>query len=274
MRWSSDSARSCVAPSKQAATAKEVEVRQKQLHELAGALCKIAKSCGLSEPDLTAKIIRNKIVRRVEGYRAHFSCEQLYDDLVDTREGERSYDWVCHLVRITNRKQTTRGKKANEGVSTVRTADQLTPVERRAVELLRGEARKSKKNLIEERAIDLAQIVEEEWFRKPTKRGRPKGKWQRPPRKDVSLMSAQGQSTFELYKPLLTITDVIDVVAPIIEGFARQKIAPQGDAFDALYHSVCAYSSEINRPTASRNLIISPQTVRRALNRSRGEPQT
>src|SRR5262249_23812887 len=106
-------------------------------------------------------------------------------------------------------------------------------VERRAVEMLeRGAGRKQRakprKNIIEMRALRLAESVKREWF----------------PNKQKSKIGAK-------HDVELSITDVISIAAPIIEEFARGPIAfrKRGSdsyppSFEALYCMVCAYAKD------------------------------
>src|SRR5262249_52762974 len=131
--------------------------------------------------------------------------------------------WARYLVRLENNRRSIgrlRGphplsrKKASEwainNAASVR-ADELSPVERRAVEILRRgtdkrQSVKARKNIIEIRALHLAESVRRKWF----------------PSKQKSKLAA----TYDLDRPiLLSITDVISIAAPIIEEFAKRPIA-------------------------------------------------
>jgi hypothetical protein len=137
-------------------------------------------------------------------------------------------------------------KEAVAQPSTINTRDQLTPVEQRAFDILKGARRKSDEHPIERQAIQLIKAVEDEWFRRRQK-GRPKGKWTRKP-------DAEAPS-FEALKPPLTLTDVVAIATPVIEEFAG-KITRRSNAFTALCHIVCAYSEVITRDTPVRKLSI------------------
>jgi hypothetical protein len=146
-------------------------------------------------------------------------------------------------------------KEAAAQASTIKTRDQLTPVEQRSFDLLKGARRKSDKHPIERQAIRLAKAVEDEWV-SGQQEGRPKGKWSRKPdAKDL--------------KPPPTLTDVVSIAREIIEDFAGRKIALRDVTFAALWHIVCAYSKVITRETQTRNLRITQKAVQEALSRVR-----
>ena len=127
-------------------------------------------------------------------------------------------------------------KQAIENAANVK-AEELRPVERRAVEMLeRGAGKKQRvkprKNIIEKRAIRLAERVERKWF--STKR--------------KSKVGAKHDIDWPI---LLTITDVISIAAPIIEEFAKAPIAfhkrgsdSDPPSFEALYWVVCARAKD------------------------------
>ena len=175
-------------------------------------------------------------------------------------QSKRSDTWLCSVIRYTNNRRKLgqrRGSKPlgnpasarKEAVaqpSTINTRDQLTPVEQRAFDILKGARRKSDEHPIERQAIQLIKAVEDEWFRRRQK-GRPKGKWTRKP-------DAEAPS-FEALKPPLTLTDVVAIATPVIEEFAG-KITRRSNAFTALCHIVCAYSEVITRDTPVRKLSI------------------
>jgi hypothetical protein len=157
--------------------------------------------------------------------------------------------WARHLVRLeTNRRSIGRlrgphplsRKKAIEmainNAARVK-AEELTRVERRAVEMLeRGAGKKqrvkSRKNIIEIQAVRLAESVKRNWF----------------PNKQKSKAGAK----HDVDRPiLLSITDVISIAAPIIEEFAKGPIAfrkrgsdSDPPSFEALYWMVCAYAKD------------------------------
>lgn len=87
---------------------------------------------------------------------------------------------------------------------------------------------KSKKNIIEKRALCLAKSVKDKWF----------------PNKQKSKVGAK-------HRPILfSIADVISIAAPIIEEFAKRPIAfrkrgsdSDPPSFEALYWIVRAYAN-------------------------------
>jgi hypothetical protein len=246
---------------------------------LKGILCTIAKGRKLDEadPELQAQAIKNKLVRAIEFYRNRIAAERHYASFVEPweREQQRPDGWLCYLIRLTSNKRSISRrhgskplgnlKSAIENAKTARNVMQLSPVEQRAFEILKGKRLGSKKHPTERRAILLAKAVEAGgWFLVHRPGGRPTGTWLRK-RKN------KGDRSFGTLKPLLTISDVILILAPIIETFAGCKIRLRGEAFDALYHAVCAYSDLVQRNTPGRDLSISRNAVYQALRRARPE---
>jgi hypothetical protein len=92
-------------------------------------------------------------------------------------------EWAVKLVRLKQREQMigqVGGHSRMNQEMAIRdgadaACDDLSPVEQRAVELVCGAKRKTRKNLIEERAIRLAECVLDDWFRTARPRGRPRG---------------------------------------------------------------------------------------------------
>jgi hypothetical protein len=103
----------------------------------------------------------------------------------------------------------------------------LRPVKKRAVQLLTGQPRKPRKNIIEKRAICLVESIQRVWS--PTKRKS----------KDAT-------------RPIqLTITALISVAVPVIEEFAQKPIAfhkrgsdSDPPSFEALYSIVSAFAKD------------------------------
>jgi hypothetical protein len=163
--------------------------------------------------------------------------------------------WAHHLVRLESNLRSIgrlRGphplsrKEAIENAASVR-AEELNPVERRAVEMLeRGLGKKqrvkSRKNIIEKRALCLAESVKRKWF----------------PNKQKSKVGAK----HDVDRPvLLSITDVISIAAPIIEEFAKRPIAfrkrgsdSDPPSFEALYWIVRAYGARCEKSTVKQLL--------------------
>ena len=241
---------------------------KKHLNHLETSLCTIAKDLRLADPESQAHAIRKELVRRIDYHRSWIARNWRYGRFVESGEhqSKRSDAWLCYVIRYTNNKRKLgqrRGSKpmgnpasARKGAikqaSTIKTRDQLTPVEQRAFDLLNGDRRKSDKHPIEKRAIQLAKAVEDEWFSR-RQQGRPIGKWTRKPDAEAPL--------FEALKAPLTLTDLVSIAAPVIEKFAG-KITRRSNAFTALCHVVCAYSEVITR--AGRNVRIKRKYLRSA----------
>jgi hypothetical protein len=239
---------------------------KKHFKNLETHLCTIAEGLKLADPKLQARVIRNKLVRRIDHRRSSIARNWRYGRFVESweRENERPDAWLCYLVKLTNlnrkigqrrgsksiTKRASARKEVIEKASTVKTRDQLLPVEQRAFDLLKGHRRKSDKHPIERQAIQLAKAVDDEWFSGQQK-GRPKGKWRRKP-------DAEAQS-FDALKPPMTLTDLVSIAREVIEDFAERKIALRDVTFSALWHIVWAYSKVITRETPGRNLNISPK---------------
>jgi hypothetical protein len=251
--------------------------REDRVDDLKAVLSKIAKGRGLPDPDLQAQIVRNKLFRRIEDHRSSIAGTPHYEHFVEPLE--KADQWVCDVIRLTINKRTIgrrRGSALRATLSsaiadaaTITNVDQLTPVEQRAFAILKGARRPSKKTKhpIEKRALELAKVVEAEWFTTPPKTGRPKGRWKR---KSASYQR-KGDQSFDALKPPLTVFDVVLIAVPVIENFANCKIALQSEEFEALYRVVCAYTDAICRDTPSRELGTSRKTVYQALRRARPE---
>ena len=230
--------------------------REKHLSKLETVLCTIAKERNVDDPKLQAQVIRNKLVRQIDYHRSGTARNLHYGRFVESwkRENLRPDAWLCYLVRRTSLIQKIGQRRGSKSISNRASAieeaktvkrTQLTPVERRAFDILKGARRKSDKHPIERQAIQLARAVEDEWFSRRQK-GRPKGKWRRKP-------DAEARS-FDALKPPLTLTDLVSIARGVIEDFAGRKIALRDVTFEALLHIVCAYSKVITRETPERNL--------------------
>jgi hypothetical protein len=219
------------------------------LDKLRSALCKIAKDRALDHPDMQARIISNRLTRRIERLKEDTFCKWHYDLFIKPSMTERKEFWLCYLVNCAAKKQNT-----------------SPAVKKRAVELLGGASKKPRKNIIEKRAIELAEKIEKEWFLKQ-KRGRPAGRSKLDMRNFKK--NSDGLPIFDSSKLPLTPTDVILVATPVVEEFAKAKIGRTGSPFDALYWIVCVYSDDIIKQTTHREYLISRESVRRALNRAR-----
>jgi hypothetical protein len=130
--------------------------------------------------------------------------------------------------------------------------DQLNPVERRTVELLRGQPPKPKKNLIEERAIRLAGLIKRDWgFSKKRKSHISLAHDKLQQILQVAREEPEKQAAEPIQAIQLTINDVVSIAAPIIEEFAQAPISlhkfrsgSDPASFDALYSVVCAYAHD------------------------------
>jgi hypothetical protein len=130
------------------------------------ALRSIAKNRKLDNPDLAIKILLRKLVSRIKHHRYEIFRNLHYDLLIEPRmaQAAASPPWICYLVRWTTNMQSVgrlRGSQPSDLTTCIReaasitTKDQLTPVERRAVDLIMGGRPKARKSVIEQRAIRL-----------------------------------------------------------------------------------------------------------------------
>jgi hypothetical protein len=248
--------------------------RKKHLQNLTSVLCTIAKRLNLDNPELQAKIIRNRLLGRIDDYRSNIPRQAQYGRFVEPwkREQTRPDAFLRYVVRLTDNKRTIgrrRGLKpvdnpasVIEEAASIESTTQLTPVQQRAFAILKGVRRRSRSHPIEKRAAHLAEAVEDEWLNSPRPRGRPRGKWTRQPENTE-------EPSFKDLKPPLTLTQLIEIAAPVIEEFAQCRIAKADATFGALYHIICAYSDLIARNTASRDLRISRKAIQEALSRVR-----
>jgi hypothetical protein len=210
----------------------------------------IAKDLGAENPAAEAEKTKRWLLRQIANQKAARLRDQRYDAGIS---GWRSVvekpnaRWARHLVRLESNQQsigrkrgphTLSRKKANKTAindAALVKAEELTPVERRAVEMLeRGTGKKQRvkprKNIIERRALRLAESVKRKWFPNKSKVGS---------KRDVDRAI------------LLSITDVISIAAPIIEEFARKQIAfhkrgsdSHPPSFEALYWIVRACAKD------------------------------
>jgi hypothetical protein len=207
---------------------------QARSSDLASALARLANSHGISDPTKAGEELNRKILRAIERQKSDKLRNWSYETKT-LRPWKRKAQvlplrWATMLVRLKHREQTVgrlRGaKRFNreaeiENASCV-TLDKLIPVEKRAVELLRGDKRKPRKNVIEERAIVLEQAVRADWLDNTQNRGRPKG-----------ASSHNIKTVGCRYEVPLSIAEVISLVRPLIENFAGRRIkASVSDAGD------------------------------------------
>jgi hypothetical protein len=212
----------------------------------------IAKNLGAENPDAEAEKTKNRLLRHIANQEAARVRDQRYDASIASWRSvaqKPNKRWACHLVRLDSNMRSIgrlRGphplsrKEAIEwainDAASVR-AEELCPVERRAVEMLeRGFGKKqrvrSRKNAIEKRALRLAKRVKRKWF----------------PNKQNSKVG----TNHDVDRPIrLSKTDVISIAAPIIEEFAKGPIAfrkrgslSNPPSFKALYWIVRACAKD------------------------------
>jgi hypothetical protein len=99
----------------------------------------------------------------------------------------------------------------------VRQNSDLTPVERRAVEIVRGAQRKAKKNFAEKEAVRLADAVLADWPPPKRSAGRPAGR---------SIIVVDPE-TMNLK---LSVREIIEAVLPIIEELAGPNSSSAPDS--------------------------------------------
>jgi hypothetical protein len=247
------------------------ERNHRAVARLEAVLVKIAEGCGRRDPRLQAQIAINKLLRRIDNCRSSRVRFWRYDHFVGSRwtKRERRERWLCYLIRLTHNKRTigrryglVAGTKpsAIADATTIERLDQLTPVEQRAYKILRGDRRPKEGTThpIEKRAIKLAEAVEAEWFTTPPRKQR----------KDQSFETKD--QSFEMLKPLLTISEVVSITAPVIEEFAQEKISAKNLGFEALDRTISLCSDVMTRKaSASRGKAVSKKSLLVALSRMR-----
>jgi hypothetical protein len=115
------------------------------------------------------------------------------------------------------------------------TESDLSPVERRALAILGGAQPVAKKNILEHRAIKLANAVNTEWFNPRGKRGPPAGS------KMKLVRAAVGNPK------LPSVAEVIEAIFPIIEQLAGRKTSssPRSTMIKAIASAVRS-SADLN----------------------------
>jgi hypothetical protein len=129
--------------------------REKRLDGMETSLCKIAKDLKLANPELRARSIRKELVRRIDFHRSSIARDCRYGLFIESGEHQsnRSDAWLCYVLALTNNKRkvgrrrgskptpdpTSARKEAIEQASTIKTRDQLLPVEQRAFDILKGD---------------------------------------------------------------------------------------------------------------------------------------
>jgi hypothetical protein len=245
--------------------------RAEQRRQLEAALEKIAKGCGRRDSKLQALITTNKLLRRIDDYRSSRARFRHYGHFVGLQRTERARreGWLCYVIRLTHnernigrRRGLVAGTKSSAiaDATTIVHVDQLNPVEQRAYKILRGGRRPKEgtKHPIEKRAVELAEAVETEWFTALPRKHRK-------------------EQSFGMLKPLLTISEVVSIAAPVIEEFAREKISARNLGSDALEHTIrfCLKVGWIAREASfSRDKVISKKSLLVALSRMRRQGRT
>ena len=222
-------------------------------NELRCALVEIAARRGLDEPDERADDSKRKIlraIRRAENEKLNAWRHQRFKEeswkKVPLKPTVR---WAIILVRgATNEHPSLKlsvqprlnREEAIKNATSITYLD-LTRIERRAVEILCGSRPKSKKNVVETKAISLANAVRRDWFSAKRSAGRPRGANSR------NGIKIRGHS----YQVPLSMAEVIATVRPLIDdlvGAANNRGRIPG--FRALVAAV-----QIAIPGASRDSI-------------------
>jgi len=156
---------------------------------------------------------RRKILRAIQRKRSDKLNDWHYRRSANKSRDEASeldIDWASYLVRLKS--NTKKGLARDDAIedATGTTVTDLTAIEKRAVELLRGAKRKAKKNFLENEAEELASAVEKDWFSFHESAGRPQG------RNSQKAIRIEGLS---YYVPL-SMSEVIATVFPLIEEAA------------------------------------------------------
>ena len=121
----------------------------------------------------------------------------------------------------------------------------LSPVERRALAILNGAQRVAKKNILERRAIKLADAVTAEWFSPRGKQGRPAGSKIKLARKAMDNPR------------LASVAEVIEAILPIIEQLAGPKApsSPRSTMVKAIASAVRSSTGLICTPDLAASVV-------------------
>jgi hypothetical protein len=181
--------------------------------DLASALERLANVRGISDPTEAGEELKRKILRAIERKKSDKRRNWSYETktLGPWRQKAQvpSLNLATNWVRLKHNEQTRVNREAAIENASCATFDKLSPIEKRAVELLRGGKRKPKKNVIEERAIALEQAVRADWLVATRGRGRPKG------------TSSHKHMDFRVP---LSIAELISIAKPLIEDFSGGRI--------------------------------------------------
>jgi hypothetical protein len=190
--------------------------------ELFCALVEIAAQRGLGEPVECANYIRRNILRAIQRTKTEklnaWSYQRFKKKSWNRVPLRPTVEWATILVRCAAAEHRSLGLSIQPRLSreeTIKNATSITfvelrPYERRAVEILRGSKPKSKKNVVEVRAVALATAVNRDWFSANRDAGRPRGI------KSSNGIKIKGHS----YQVPLSVTEVIATVRPLIDDFA------------------------------------------------------
>ena len=169
------------------------------------------------------------------------------------------------LVRLAgSRKQRGRLRVSEEKAITDAnkvTPARLSPIERRAAELVCGASPKPRKNLIEVRACELAEAVLSEWFRREpvVHRGRPSG------RSNGAYIDPEGSNgTIPI-----SVREIVTIASPVIEEFAEARMRARATTA----HQISEIQPPVFAALVAAVQLIKPvcsaATVERELRRSR-----
>jgi hypothetical protein len=92
--------------------------RKRHLDNLEGTPCIIAKGLKLADPKLQAKVIRQKLVRRIDYYQSNIARHWRYGCSIESweRENERADAWLCYLVRRTSLERTIGQRRGSKSI--------------------------------------------------------------------------------------------------------------------------------------------------------------
>jgi hypothetical protein len=244
----------------------ELDSRHKELRR---ALVEIATRRGLDEPDERVDDSKRKILRAIERARSEklnaWSYQRFKEKTWKRVPLRPTVRWAIILVRraaneypslrLSSQPRLNREEAIINATSITRF--DLRPIERRAVEILRGSRPKSKKNVVEARAIALAARVNRDWFSANKAPGRSRGA------SSCKRIEIRGHS---YYVPL-SVTEVIATVMPSIEDLAGPSNEPRIPLLRALVAAV-----QIEFPGISRDSIARIATRVRAAKRKLEKP--
>jgi hypothetical protein len=232
--------------------------------ELLRALAEIAKQRGLDEPVERANESKRTILRAIQNAKSEKLNAWHYQQFKEKTwiPLRPTVKWANILVRRAANEHRFLGLSIQPRLnreeiiksSTSRTRPKLRPVERRAVQILRGARLKSKKNFLEERARRLANAVNRDWF---SANKRPRGA------SSCKRIEIRGHS----YHVPLSVAEVIAAVTPSINDLAGTSNKGCILVWRALLAAV-----QIALPGASRDSIARIATRVRASGRKLEKP--